>query len=161
MHVTWPSVVVVVFAIGSACHYEPGAFARGKHTFPGQRATAGCLDVAVDRRGDLDGMAVLAYEFGNRCERPALVDLAHVRVVGRTRSGAEHALAPYDPDRELRPLAIDGRFAGGEAIAYRAGEPLAQVCVDVASLTTPRRAPQWLCFAQTDPDAFAHAKVTP
>jgi len=117
--------------------YQPGSFA----TFVGPRATVGCLDVAVHRRADLaDHAAVLEYQFGNRCRAPAVVDLRDVRVVAAGR-----VLAPYDPRSELEPLTIDGRLSGVEAIAYPSGEPLAQVCVDVASLA--QAAPErWLCL---------------
>ena len=130
--------VSAAFACGCT-GYTPGSFA----SFPGQRTTIGCLDVAVQRRADLaDHAAVLAYHFGNRCRAPAVVDLAHVRVV----DDHGRALAPYDPRAELVPLTLDGRLTGREAIAYPStGEPIAYVCVDVASLA--RTAPeQWLCL---------------
>ena len=149
------AVVAVTFA---ACAYQPGSYRSppSKREFVGQRATVGCLDVAVDRRGDHAGAAVLAYTFGNRCDGPAVVDLAWAQVIGRAESGAEIALTPYDPKRELRPLKLDGRISGGESIAYPSEEPLGQVCVDVASIAQQRPA-QWLCFGNPQPIAM----VTP
>jgi hypothetical protein len=130
----------------TACAYSPGSFHHFRHDFPGQRTTVGCLDLSVERRPDLTtGGTVLAYEFGNRCDHPAVVDLAAVEVVGRTVGGDEVKLAPFDPDRELRALAIDGRAAGQEAIAYPSTIALAEVCVNAATVTHQGSA-SWLCF---------------
>ena len=137
------AVVVVVGLAG--CAYHPGSFYAPQASFAGRHATAGCLDLAIDRRVDMDPQtAVLAYSFGNRCARPAVVDLAHAAVVGRTMSGAEVTLAPYDPHHEIRVVELDGRSAAQEAIAYPAEDGLAQLCVDAGSVA---HAPsQWLCF---------------
>jgi hypothetical protein len=98
----------------TACAYSPGSFRHFRHDFPGQRTTVGCLDLAVERRADLTtGGTVIAYEFGNRCDHPAVVDLAAVDVVGRTFAGDEVKLAPFDPERELRALAIGMSIAVG------------------------------------------------
>jgi hypothetical protein len=131
-----------------ACAYGPGSFHYTTKTFPGQRVTLGCLDLSIDRRADLtDHAAVIEYDFGNRCREPAVVDLATVRVVGRTESGFEVALAPFDPKGEIGVLRIDGRLAGGEAIAYPSGLPLAQVCVDIATIAHAAPA-RWVCLAE-------------
>jgi hypothetical protein len=135
------------------CAYQPGSFRYLPQNFPGQRVTVGCLDLAVERRADLSaGPAhgpVLAYQFANRCERPAIIDLAAVTVVGRTPEGAEVGLRPFDPRAELQPVALDGRSVGAEALAYLpdapADLPLPQVCVDAATLAHQGR-PHWLCF---------------
>jgi hypothetical protein len=130
----------------TACAYSPGSFRHFRHDFPGQRTTVGCLDLAIERRPDLTtGGTVIAYEFGNRCDHPAVVDLAAVDVVGRTFAGDEVKLAPFDPERELRALAIDGRAAGQEAIAYPSDTALAEVCINAATVTH-QGSPQWLCF---------------
>jgi hypothetical protein len=123
--------------------YQPGSFTDGQ-SFPGSRVTLGCIDLAIERRADLIDAAVIDYRFGNRCTTQAPIDLAAVVVVGRTRSGEERRLAPYDPDRELKPLRIDGRRSGHEAIAYPSDEWLAQLCVDAGSLVGAS-APQWVC----------------
>jgi hypothetical protein len=131
----------------AGCAYRPGTFSTplGATTFPGQRATVGCLDIAVERRTDLTWGAVVGYQFANRCDRPAPVDLAHAVVVGRTVDGVEVDLAPYDPDHELAALDLDGRTIGREAIAYASEVALAEVCVDAASVARGEQA-QWLCF---------------
>lgn len=152
--------VVIAFA---ACAYKPGSFESWQapgypsKAFAGQRVTVGCLDLAVDRRDDMDASAVLGFAFGNRCDHATVVDLASATVVGRTVDGKELTLAPYDPKHELRALRIDGRRAGREALAYPAEVALAQVCVDVASLAHTAPA-QWLCFGS---DGATIAAVTP
>ena len=148
---TWMLGVLGVLVIG--CAYKPGSYAAPARAFDGQRTTVGCLDVAIDRQTDLGSSAVIGYTFGNRCDRPAVVDLAWVSVIGRTADGAEVALVPYDPKGELRALRLDGRSAGAEAIAYPAPEALGQVCVDVASLAQQTPA-QWICFGNREPVAM-------
>lgn len=149
------AVVVIALAI-AACAYKPGSYQYPSRDFVGQRTAVGCLDIAVDRRTDLGSAAVLGYTFGNRCDHPVVIDLAWVNVIGRTATGAEVTLVPYDPKGELRVLRLDGRQAGSEAISYPAPEALGQLCVDVASLAQTRPA-QWLCFG--NPEAIA--MVTP
>jgi hypothetical protein len=131
------------------CAYQPGSFAHTPKGFAGQRVTIGCLDVAVDRRADLAiGPAigpVLDYRFANRCDHATMVDLGAVAVVGRNADGSDLPLRPYDPQAELHPVALDGRNAGGEALAYPADREILEVCVDAASLAHAD-APRWLCF---------------
>jgi hypothetical protein len=129
----------------ASCAYRPGSFVEGSAGFPGQRATVGCVDVAVERRADLPTGPVLGYHFANRCDHAAVIDLGALAVVGRTASGADLPLRPYDPRAELRPVALDGRNTGAEALAYAAGAAVSQVCVDVATLG-PRAPARWLCF---------------
>jgi len=116
--------------------------------FSGERVTAGCLDVAVERERDLDGgTPVIRYVFGNRCARAAVVDLAHANVVGRTANGNEVILTPFDPKHEIRALELDGRWVGSETLAYPVEASLAQVCVDAGSITHANA--QWVCFARS------------
>src|SRR5687767_9430180 len=118
------AIVVGLGLVIAACAYKPGSFQRPAQEFVGQRTTVGCLDIAVDRRTDMGSAAVLGYTFGNRCDRPTVIDLAWVNVVGRTATGAEVTLVPYDPNGELAVLRLDGRQAGSEAISYPAPESL-------------------------------------
>lgn len=139
----------------TACAYRPGSFSHLAQDFPGQRTTVGCIDLSVERRPDLTGGGtVLAYEFGNRCDRPAPIDFAQAKVLARTWDGKDLQLEAYDPEWQIKPLEIDGRATGREAIAYLSDEQLAEVCVDAASITheTPAR---WLCFASQVPPHFA------
>jgi hypothetical protein len=133
----------------AGCAYRPGTFATVGSTFPGQRATVGCLDLAVERRTDLTWGAVVGYQFANRCDHPTVVDLANANVVGRTVDGVQVDLAPYDPDRELAALDLDGRTVGREAIAYASEIDLAEVCVDAASVAHGADQ-QWICFSRKE-----------
>jgi hypothetical protein len=132
------------------CTYKPGSFASSGSAFRGQRVSAGCLDIAVERRGDLAIGPVLDYQFANRCDHLTTVDLGAVTVIGRSAEGAEVRLRPYDPRSEIHPVALDARKVGGESLAYWAGRAMPQVCVDVASLARDG-VPQWLCFGTAPP----------
>jgi hypothetical protein len=136
----------IAVACLAGCAYHPGSFTRYSEPFEGERVTAGCLDLGIARRRDLEPVeAVIAYQFGNRCTDPAIVDLANARVVGRTREGQEVALAPYDPKHAVRALELDGRWTGKEVLAYPSEVALVQVCVDAASIAH-RPDAQWICF---------------
>jgi hypothetical protein len=139
------SLVLVVLA---GCAYKPGSFAHPQNQFPGQRATVGCLDIAVERRTDLPIGPVLGYQFANRCDHPMTIDLGAVAVVGRNAQGTDVGLRPYDPLAELHPVALDGRNVGAESLAYPTDRAITQVCVDVATLVH-QGAPRWLCLAST------------
>jgi hypothetical protein len=141
---------VSVLCLG-ACAYHPGSYAHYGNPFVGQRVTVGCLDLGIARRIDRDpNTAVMAYEFGNRCPGPAIVDFARANVVGRTVDGKEVALAPYDPHQEVRALEIDGRMIGKEALAYPSEVAVVQICVDAASIAHRPEA-QWICFGGEHP----------
>ncbi|HET7501288.1 MAG TPA: hypothetical protein VFK02_09810 [Kofleriaceae bacterium] len=141
--------LAVLAGLGLAgCGYRPGSFAWTQGAFTGERATVGCLDVAIERRPDVLIGPVLRYQFANRCDHLATVDLPAASVVGRTAEGAEIALAPYDPRAELRAAALDGRSAGSESLAYPADDPIAQLCVDLAALAHDPT-PRWVCVGAT------------
>jgi len=128
------------------CAYRAGSFSAWGHEFAGQRATLGCLDLAIDRRADGPLGAVVAYDLGNRCDHAIRVDLSEAAVVGRTGSG-DVRLAPYDPMHELRAFWLDGRTVGRETIEYRSEEPIAarDLCVDAGSVV--ETGPYWQCFS--------------
>jgi hypothetical protein len=155
--------IALVACAAGGCAYQPGAFSHRQQAFPGSRATVGCLDIAVERRGDLAVGPVLGYQFANRCDRALTIDLGAVAVVGRDASGADVRLAPYDPGAELHAAALDGRSSGGEALAYvvsPASPAMLQVCVDVATLAmpVPGEPARWLCFAEPAP-ALGHGAI--
>ncbi len=147
-------VLAGALAIAACAHQATSSTQRPTHELVGQRASVGCLDIAVDRRTDTGSSAVLGYTFGNRCEHSTVIDLAWVNVIGRTANGAEVTLVPYDPKGELSIVKLDGRQMGAEQITYSAPESLGQLCVDVASLAQQKPA-QWLCFG--NPEALAMA----
>lgn len=134
----------MVFCAVVGCAYQPGSFSSPSREFVGQRVTVGCLDLAVDRRADLSIGPVLAYEFANRCDHAAVVDLGAAAVIGRSAGGGELALQPYDPRGEVHAAELDGRDVGGEVLAYTADRAMVRLCVDAAGLAHTG-APRWLC----------------
>lgn len=144
--------LIALPAAMGGCAYNGGSFTYGLSPFVGDRATVGCLDVAVVRRADLPaGGAALGYMFGNRCDHPMPLDLLSVNVIGRTADGREVELLPFDPGHDIRPLSIDGRTSGEEAIAYHNSAALTEVCVDVASIVHERPA-RWICMSSNAPE---------
>lgn len=135
---------VLALPLLGACAYQPGSFHDARGYFVGTRITVDCVDLAVARQPDLrDGCKVIGFAFANRCDRPATIDLASMRVVGRTRRG-DVDLVAYDPKRELRPLLLDGGAAGREAIAFEGGREVDRVCIDAGSLARTT-GPRWVC----------------
>jgi len=140
-----------VFALGLAaagCGYHAGSFAGPSGPFVGFASTVGCLDITVARKPDSDLGPVLAFDFGNRCARPIVVDFQHARVEAVTGDGRRIALAPYDPDGDIVAERLDAQLWGHEAIAYDAGEPAPQVCIDLATIAHVAGT-QWKCLAST------------
>jgi hypothetical protein len=138
---------VLILVTIAGCSYSPDSFSYPGRRFPGQRVTVGCLDVAVDRRADMpENTAVIDYQFGNRCDEPVVIDLGRVPVFGRTASGEERYLTPYDPAMEIRALKLDARQAGGEAIAYPTTEAMLQICVDAAAISESTKQERYMCF---------------
>jgi hypothetical protein len=119
-----------------ACTYQAGSFDLGPHHAGEQHATVGCLDVAVSREG-----MRLRYQVGNRCNEPALVDLAHVPVFGDQKQ-----LRPYDPRLELREAHLDAQMSAEEMIEYRDDATPSKLCVDVAAIAHASPS-QWQCWA--------------
>ena len=136
------------------CAYQAGSYRYQHHALAGNRVTLGCIDLAVARHRvtDPEGGVVIQYEFGNGCDAPARVDLAHVRVAALTADGRQVRLVPYDPNAELQPLRLDGRSYGSETIAYRdeLGNDVHGACVDAASVVHQAEA-RWVCFGGAPP----------
>jgi len=143
--------VATAFSVLAGCAYRAGSFDSVNQDFTGSHTRAGCLDLAIDRRPDLDRRPVVSYAFGNTCEEPALVDLANVVVVARAGDSID-TLKPYDPEQEIVPRELDARAVGGEAIAYMAAAPPSQLCVDAASIAGIAE-PRWICFATAGKEA--------
>ncbi len=137
---------VLFIAVG--CGYHAGSFASASGPFVGRPSTVGCLDVAIARRLDASVGPVLAFDFGNRCTRPIVVDFQHARVEGVTLDGRRIPLVAYDPDGDIVEEQIDAQLFGHEAIAYEAHETMASVCVDAASIAHAA-GERWQCFTNT------------
>jgi hypothetical protein len=108
-----------------------------------------CLDLAVDvaRDPQVPG-PVVAYAFGNRCDRDVRLDVGAARVIVRDDRGQEHALVAYDPRHELHEVALPARMPGKERIAYEgdfAERTLSQVCVDVGAIVSHSGEARWIC----------------
>src|SRR5580765_622370 len=125
--------VALCAALG--CAYSPGSFDLGPHHPNEQHATVGCLDIATSR----EGMRI-RYQVGNRCDSPALVDLAHVPVFGDLEQ-----LRPYDPRLELREARLGGQMTAEEMIEYRDADTPSKLCVDVAAIGHASPS-QWQCW---------------
>jgi hypothetical protein len=139
--------ILLLLCAASCAAYRPGSFATERGRFAGEHATVGCLDVAVSQRTRVAYAAVLDITFGNRCSHPATVDLAAMNVVGRSEDGREVAMVAHDPNHEIRPLPLDGRAAGHEAIAYAAERSeVAQICADLGAIAHAEA--HWVCFAR-------------
>lgn len=132
-----------LFALGltGCATYSPGAFATRGENFTGQLLTVGCLDLGIV--GTRDAVApgpVVEYQFGNRCDRAVPLDLRAVTAVGRTSSGQQVALVPFDPYGEITPKRLEARTAGKERLEYRnardLGIDIVEVCVEVGAITT-------------------------
>jgi hypothetical protein len=159
-----PSVGAVSLSIAiawcaSACAYQPGSFhgRRPRLDFAGERATVGCLDIAVAGRwkaADVRGQ-VVEIDFGNRCDRPVVVDFTSLRAVGRDDGGREQALAVYDPAGEIRPLDLEARTVGREVLELRPAAlaapaspgRLRSACLDLGRLRGGP-AERWICIAR-------------
>lgn len=127
----------------ASCAYQPDSFSYASTPFRGYYVN--CLDLAIDHRRQPNDSDVIAYEFGNRCDAPLIVDLAAARVYGQTRDGSEIELFAFDPLSEIRTLRLDGRAHGREAVEYPSAQKLESVCVDAASIAHAAP-PRWICF---------------
>lgn len=134
----------------AGCAYQAGSFDSSLQRFKGLQTTIDCLDLAVERRHDLaNNAAVVGYAFGNRCDHPTVVDLAAVRVVGRTADGDEMELSAYDPRHEISTLRLDGRAVGREAVAYPSESSLAEICIDAGTIAHNATA-HWMCLTSQE-----------
>lgn len=142
-------IVFLSFA-ALGCGYQEGSFRASGVSFPGQRATSGCLDVASSVRVDLATVGpAIEFNFGNRCDRGVIIDFARVRVRAFV-DGQTLALIPQDPRAEIIPAHLDGRWSGREVIAYststRRPVRYQTVCVDVSQLDRDRPGVEtWSC----------------
>ncbi|HYU16850.1 MAG TPA: hypothetical protein VEL05_12280 [Candidatus Acidoferrum sp.] len=151
------SPALAMIAVGlCACAYQPGSFRTGRpaREFAVQRATVGCLDVAVAGRWDPAhaGGQVVEIDFGNRCDRAVVVDFTALRAKGRDDEGGEGPLALFDPRKEIRPLSLEARTAGREVLEWRPANArrLRAACLDVSGLAGRPSTPRWLCVARPE-----------
>ena len=145
------AIVVVVLGVLAGCAVK--AASSNEPTRPvSERSRVGCLDVGVDRRGDLGAAAVVRFAFENHCAQATAVELGWASVIGRTADGVELALIPAHKDSSLT---IEAHASSEATLAYvnpAAPAPIGQLCVDIASLAQQTPA-QWRCFG--NPEAVA------
>ncbi|KAB2881763.1 MAG: hypothetical protein F9K40_23845 [Kofleriaceae bacterium] len=162
--------LILATGVSAACAtYRAGSFEMSGEPMLGERTTAGCLDLAVDVARDAVATGpVVQYQFGNRCDRAATIDLGGVRVTGRTATGEEVAMVPYDPYNEIRALALDARASGRERIEYRTSRELSgdvvAVCVAIGAIggdAVPAAPLHTTCKDVVPPSAVAAAEVSP
>jgi hypothetical protein len=162
------AVAIGASAGSAACAtYRASSFEMSGEPFVGERTTTRCLDLAVDVARDAVATGpVVQYQFGNRCDRSASIDLTAVRVTGRTAAGEEVAMVAYDPYNQIRPLPLDARAFGRERIEYRTSRDFSgdvvHVCVALGAIAGDREplAPLHTTCKAIAP-ATAIAEVTP
>lgn len=145
------AVVIVVLGVLAGCAVKAASSSDTTQKVA-ERSRVGCLEVGVDRRGDLGAAAVVRFAFENHCAQATAVDLGWASVIGRTSEGAELALVPTRKESILR---IAPHATGETTLAYpnpAAPAPIGQLCVDIASLAQQTPA-QWRCFG--NPEAVA------
>jgi hypothetical protein len=144
------AVLLLGSLVGVGCAYQADSFSYAHDTFTGVYVTVDCLDLAIDHQQRLaKSRNVITYAFGNRCDEPVVVDLASVKVLGHASDGTEMQLYAFDPAHEIRTMRIDARAVGKEAIEYPSKASLANMCIDVGSITRSRVA-RWVCFNDRD-----------
>lgn len=150
-------LVVFAIAIASACAYVPDSFSSRQTSFPGTRATVGCLDISVSLAAPSLASAgpVVQYSIGNRCDRATVVDFSAVRALSATGLSLGPELRAYDPLAELRPLPLEARTVITEQIEYRNIAPSSgrALCIDVGGLNGPPHRDRWLCHDVALPTA--------
>jgi hypothetical protein len=127
----------VIAAFVAGCAYSQGSY-NMLGEFEGERATVGCLDVAVASHYDSAATGPIAsLTFGNYCDGPVVIDIHAIRATGHFEDGTTVLMVPFDPAAELRPKPLEARRAGREFIEYQAAdaglEP-ARLCLDVSQL---------------------------
>jgi len=145
MRMRW---IVVAAAVLAGCAYKAASSTDTTREVT-DRSRVGCLEIGIDRRGDLGNAAVVRYAFENHCAHATSVDLGWASVIGRTAEGSELALVPTKKDSSVT---IEPHATGETTLAYPAPAPIGQLCVDIASLAQKTPA-QWRCFG--DPEAVA------
>jgi hypothetical protein len=131
----------------AACAYQPSSFrARSQGAFAGERATVGCLDIAVAAHRDAAIRQAVEVQFANRCDRAVLVDFTALRAEGRGDGGHRYAMSIHDPRREIRALELEARTTGREVLQVTSDRAApARMCLDVGRIAgSPDGPPRWL-----------------
>jgi hypothetical protein len=90
--------------------YRAGSFRTAVAEFPSERATQGCVDLALRAAIDplADGPVVDLY-LGNRCKDSVWVDIPKLAMSAYLEDGKEMPVTFYDPRDELRAAVLGGK----------------------------------------------------
>lgn len=141
----WVFMIGGVAAVAGCRGYQAGSFRDFRSAFPGERATVGCLDIAVAETSDTAAEGpVAALAFANRCDAAVVVDLSAIRATGWSDDGASQPLGLFDPAGEIRPLTLEARGSGREVIELvpQQPAPIGRVCLDLAGVDRDARIAQ-------------------
>ena len=144
-------VLMLSIPLASACAYAPDSFSGPQASFPGARATVGCLDVSIAVTDAHHRDPVVRYTVGNRCDHTTIIDLSAIRVQPADGRLGDHVLLPFDPQQEMRPLPIEARSVISEQIEYRyasTSDPR-PLCFEIADINGDKALEQWLWEGST------------
>jgi hypothetical protein len=101
----------------------------------------GCFDLRAQQVVDTRvpaGSAVVAFTFGNRCDREARIALQNVRASTRYPDGRSEQLVLYDPASEVDTSTLDPLDQGREVLQFnsitRRRDALGPLCIDVSGI---------------------------
>lgn len=149
-----PCFALFGLATLAACSpYRAGSFQGPTSAFPSERATRGCVDVAVS--ATLDPVAegpVLDLYLGNRCRDAVWVDIPRLAMSVYIDEGEELPVAIYDPGEELRPSLLGGKEQVHVRLELEAPAESLRVCAQLDGLASTREPgpPQVLCTPVED-----------
>jgi hypothetical protein len=117
-------------------------------SFPAERATQGCLDVAVEAAVDpvAEG-PVLDLYLGNRCTESVWVDIPSLQMTVYVDDGDPMPVAFYDPRDELKASLLGGKEQTMVRLELQAPIESLRVCAQLDKLASTKDPgpPQILC----------------
>lgn len=149
-----PRFALFGLATLAACSpYRAGSFQGPVASFPSERATRGCVDVALSASIDpvADG-PVLDLYLGNRCRDAVWVDVPSMAMSVYVDEGAELPVAFYDPNDELKPSLLGGKEQVHVRLELEAPAESLRVCAQLDALASTKEPgpPQVLCTPVED-----------
>jgi hypothetical protein len=116
-----PSVFVSLRNPFARRSYRPGTLTEAGDDASGGGRRLGCIDLRAKRVLDAyvaPGSVVVAFHFGNGCDRSVRLDLGSVRVTAHFADGSQEQLALYDPASEVQVGTLDARDQGRETLQF-------------------------------------------
>lgn len=119
----WGQALIGAAVLGlggcGSCGYQPGSFRQDGQELAGERATVGCLDLAIEYVADPIAIGPVGhFQIANRCDHATVVDLGAVRATARFDDGSLRPMRPYDPSGVIVPKWLDGRRVAVEYLEY-------------------------------------------